>query len=91
MVQRYKFNCKYRNYLADNFVLGAIIHKICFKTYKKIRSFRKICLSLHRYPEYNLFTLNETNTKKNAFAVKRGRFAFIPGSYSITFCGMFRS
>ncbi len=25
MVQRYKFNCKYRNYLADNFVLGAII------------------------------------------------------------------
>jgi len=31
---------------------------------------------LHRYPEYNLFTLNETNTKRNAFAVKRGRFAF---------------
>lgn len=34
MVQRYKFNCKYRNYLADNFVLGAIIHKICFKHIK---------------------------------------------------------
>lgn len=27
--------------------------------------------------------------KKNAFAVKRGRFAFIPGSYSITFAECF--
>ena len=24
----------------------------------------------HRYPENNLFTLKETNTKKNAFTVK---------------------
>lgn len=41
MVQRYKFNCKYRNYLADNFVLGAIIHKICFKHIKRFVRFEK--------------------------------------------------
>ena len=68
-----------------------ILQKYVFKHTKIFVQFKKNSYLCHRYPEYNLFTLNETNTKKNAFAVKRGRFAFIPGSYSITFCGMFRS
>ena len=49
---------------------------LCLITCTIFCYFVQKCVPLHRYPEYNLFTLNETNTKRNAFAVKRGRFAF---------------